>query len=165
MIGTLQQSNQDQSTLHLPLSSIENIQILSNSDGIDSKVSVSSSALGAISSDELQSSTQNIKYTSVVSIQPESDIFADVTSKDENLSITHSTVLAFDDNLQISSTIGNKEESSDIDNLISTAGNYYNRSLNQFLSSLIKEKIVTVNYTIIFLLHLEMGIFTKHFAN
>ena len=132
-IDLQQQSSldQDQSVLYPQLSTIENPQVSISHDNIESSVDdIISDSVTGVSSDIQQLSSQNIlyTYTSEVSIQAESDILDEITSRDENLSIAQSTILISDDNLEISSTAINTEteESSDVDNnnIISTPGKW-----------------------------------------
>lgn len=66
----------------------------------------------------------DITHLSETKIHTESDIVADVTSQREDLSISQSLILVSVGDSEISGTIRN-EESSDIDNIISTAGKYH----------------------------------------
>lgn len=94
------------------------VDILSSSDGVKSKVIVSASYTDIISAGVLQPTTQNIKYTIEASIQTESDILAVITSKDENVPTVQAALPSSDDRLEISKTIGIKEqELTDIDNM------------------------------------------------
>lgn len=94
------------------------VDILSSSDGVKSKVIVSASYTDIISAGVLQPTTQNIKYTIEASIQTESDILAVITSKDENVPTVQTALPSSDDRLEISKTIGIKEqELTDIDNM------------------------------------------------
>ncbi|RDD35788.1 hypothetical protein TrispH2_012058, partial [Trichoplax sp. H2] len=123
----IQESSEDQSILHTLQSTIDNFEVSSPVNNIESSsIDIISDKVSIYSDGLSQTNTQNIMYTPEASIQTESDIIADITSQDENLKETRSTILLSDVDIELSSTIGNEEEekqSTNIDNIISATGN------------------------------------------
>ncbi|EDV27737.1 uncharacterized protein TRIADDRAFT_53734 [Trichoplax adhaerens] len=119
----IQEPSKDQSILHTLQSTIDNFEVSSPVNNIESSsIDIISDKVSIYSDGLSQTNTQNIMYTPEASIQTESNIIADITSQDENIQETQSAVLISDVDIELSSTIGNEEEdkqSTNIDNIIS----------------------------------------------